>query len=65
MLSTFAFNFNVCRYTVDLKIHKSLFQLNESPVYMLFNPRADLGGARLPPDCLLIVYRCTRGCGAT
>ena len=30
---------------VDLQIHRSLSNLNESPVYLLFNPRADLGGA--------------------
>lgn len=29
---------------VDLQIHRSLSSVNESPVYMLFNPRADLGG---------------------
>jgi hypothetical protein len=27
-----------------MHIHRSLVELNESPVYMLFNPRADLGG---------------------
>ena len=34
---------------VDLQIHRSLSNLNESPVYMLFNPRADLGGGRGTP----------------
>ena len=31
---------------VDLKIHRSLVDLNESPVFMLFNPKADLRGDR-------------------
>ena len=30
--------------SVDLHIHRSLGNLNESPVYLLFDPRADLGG---------------------
>ena len=31
---------------VDLKIHRSLADLNESPVFMLVNPKADLRGDR-------------------
>jgi len=30
---------------VDLQIHRSLAALNESPVFMLFNPKANLGAA--------------------
>lgn len=33
---------------VDMQIHKSITELNESPVYMLFNPKLEAAGKDLP-----------------